>query len=73
MGGSFGPLLANIIMSEFKPGEFEFEKFDRNLMFDRFENQNPHFLDMEITSSGLKIYSKETFTRHDADFSRFIP
>ena len=53
----------------------EYGKFDRNLKFtfDKFENQNPHFLDMEITSNGLKIYRKDTFTGHYTDFSSFVP
>ena len=53
----------------------EFEKFDKNLKFtyDMFEDKNPHFLDMEITPSGLKIFRKSTFTGHYTDFSSFVP
>ena len=89
MGGSLGPLLANIIMTEIENKvvwkliddgiitfytrfvddtlllikqedinrvKTEFEKFDKNFKFtyDMLENENPHFLDIEITSTGLK-------------------
>ena len=44
----------------------EFNKFDKkkNIRFtvDRFENSNPHFLDLEICPDGLTIYRKDTFT-----------
>ena len=53
----------------------EFEKFDSNLKFtyEKFENENPHFLDIEITTTGLKIYRKDTFTGHYTDFNSFVP
>ena len=108
MGGSLGPLLANIIMVELEAkvirpliddGTIKFytrfvddtlllireediervkeqlERFDSNLKFtyDKFENGNPHFLDIEITSTGLKIYRKDTFTGHYTDFKSFVP
>ena len=108
MGGSLGPLLANIIMVELEDKivrklindgiikfytrfvddtlllikkddiervKAEFESFDTNLKFtfDAFENKNPHFLDIEITSSGLKIFRKDTFTGHYTNFSSFVP
>ena len=108
MGGSLGPLLANIIMTEMEKNvvrkliddgtirfytrfvddtlllikeedidrvKNEFENFDKNLKFtyEKFENENPHFLDIEITSTGLKIYRKDTFTGHYTDFSSFVP
>ena len=108
MGGSIGPLLANIIMIEFENQvvrkllanerikfytrfvddtllliknddieaiKIEFEKFDSNLKFtyDTFENENPHFLDIEITNNGLKVYRKDTFTGHYVNFSSFVP
>ena len=40
----------------------QLERFDSNLKFtyDKFENGNPHFLDIEITSTGIKIYRKDT-------------
>ena len=51
------------------------ERFDSNLKFtyDKFEDEAPHFLDIEITSNGLKIYRKPTFTGHYTDFSSFVP
>ena len=108
MGGSLGPLLANIIMAELEAqvvrplladGTIKFytrfvddtlllikeedierikqelERFDANLKFtyDKFENENPHFLDIEITSNGLKIYRKDTFTGHYTNFTSFVP
>jgi hypothetical protein len=108
MGGSLGPLLANIIMVELEAkiirpliddGTIKFytrfvddtlllikeedieriknalERFDSNLKFtyDKFENENPHFLDIEITSNGLKIYRKDTFTGHYTNFNSFVP
>ena len=108
MGGSLGPLLANIIMVELEAKvirpliddgtikfytrfvddtlllikeediervKSELEKFDSNLKFtyDKFEDENPHFLDIEITSNGLKIYRKDTFTGHYTDFDSFVP
>ena len=108
MGGSLGPLLANIIMVELEAkvirpliedGTIKFytrfvddtllllkeddiervkaqlERFDSNLKFtyDKFETETPHFLDLEITSNGLKIYRKETFTGHYTNFSSFVP
>ena len=53
----------------------ELERFESNLKFtyDKFETEIPHFLDIEITSNGLKIYRKETFTGHYTDFSSFVP
>ena len=55
--------------------KIEFEKFDSNLKFtyDTFENENPHFLDIEITNNGLKVYRKDTFTGHYVNFSSFVP
>ena len=108
MGGSLGPLLANIIMVELEAkvirpliddGTIKFytrfvddtlllikdddverikdalERFDSNLKFtyDKFEEGNPHFLDIEITSNGLKIYRKDTFTGHYTNFNSFVP
>ena len=108
MGGSLGPLLANIIMVELEAkvirplindGTIKFytrfvddtlllikeedierikdklERFDSNLKFtyDKFEDKNPHFLDIEITSNGLKIYRKDTFTGHYTDLNSFVP
>ena len=43
----------------------KFNSFDENLQFtvDRFENCNPHFLDLEIHDDGLTIYRKGTHNR----------
>ena len=40
----------------------ELQKFDKNLKFtvDNFENEVPHFLDIEIAPDGLLIYRKPT-------------
>jgi len=108
MGGSLGPLLANVIMTELEKKvvkpliddgtirfytrfvddtlllvkdedidllKNKFERFDKNLRFtyDKFENENPHFLDIEIATNGLKIYRKDTFTGHYTDFNSFVP
>ena len=108
MGGSLGPLLANIIMvkleakvirpliengtikfytrfvddtlllikeDDIEQIKDELERFDSNLKFTyyKFENEYPHFLDIEITSNGLKIYRKDTFTGHYTDFKSFVP
>ena len=102
MGGSLGPLVANIIMVELEAkvilpliddGTIKFytrfvddtlllireediervkeqlERFDSNL-YDKFGN--PHFLDIEITSTGLKIHRKDTFTGHYTDLKSFV-
>ena len=38
--------------------------FDKNLKFtvDKFENETPHFLDLEICPNGLKVFRKNTHT-----------
>ena len=53
----------------------ELEKFDRNLKFtyDCFEDEIPHFLDIELHEDGLKIYRKDTFTGHFTHFDSFVP
>ena len=106
MGGSLGPLLANIIMAELEDKvvrellndgtlkfytrfvddtlllmkkedvervKTKFENFDKNLKFtyELFEDENPHFLDIEISPIGLNIYRKDTFTGHYTNFSSF--
>ena len=42
----------------------KFNSFDNNLQFtvDKFENETPHFLDLEIHPDGLTIYRKDTST-----------
>ena len=41
-----------------------FNGFDKNLKFtvDKFENETPHFLDLEICPNGLKVFRKNTPT-----------
>ena len=53
----------------------KFENFDKNLKFtyELFEDENPHFLDIEISPIGLNIYRKDTFTGHYTNFSSFVP
>ena len=55
----------------------EFNKFDKkkNIRFtvDRFENCNPHFLDLEICPDGLTIYRKDTFTGQYTRADSFKP
>ena len=108
MGGSLGPVLANIIMTEFeqtvvkplidrklitfycryvddkllliKPDSIDlilnyFQKFDKNIRFtyDLFENNTPHFLDINISPNGIGIYRKDTFSGQYTNFDRFVP
>ena len=42
----------------------KFNSFDNNLQFtvDKFENERPHFLDLEFHPDGLTIYRKDTST-----------
>ena len=53
----------------------EFEKFDQNLKFtvDKFENEVPRFLDIEIAPDGLSIYSKPTQTGQYIHYSSNTP
>ena len=41
-----------------------FNGFDKNLKFtvDKFENETPHFLDLEICANGLTFFRKNTHT-----------
>ena len=108
MGDSLGPVLANIIMTEFeetiikqiidrgliafycryvddtllliKPDKINlildlFHKFDKNIRFtyDLFENTTPHFLDINISTNGIGIYRKDTFTGQYTNFDSFVP
>ena len=52
-----------------------FNKFDKNIKFtvDRFENEVPHFLDIEITPDGLNIFRKDTNTGQYINFESFAP
>ena len=51
----------------------KFNAFDKNLQFtvDKFENETPHFLDLEIHPDGLTIYRKDTHTGQFTNFSSF--
>ena len=40
--------------------------------YEKFENENPHFLDIGIAPNG-QIYRKDTFTGHYTDFNSFVP
>ena len=50
-----------------------FNKFDSNLKFtvDTFENETPHFLDLEISPNGLSIFRKNTFTGQYVNMDSF--
>ena len=49
--------------------------FDKNLKFtvDLFENEVPHFLDLEISLDGIMIYSKDTNTGLYVNCTSFVP
>ena len=51
----------------------KFNSFDKNLQFtvDKFENETPHFLDLEIHPDGLTIYRKDTHTGQFVNFSSY--
>ena len=52
-----------------------FNSFDENLKFtvDLFENEVPHFLDLEISLDGIMIYSKDTNTGLYVNCTSFVP
>ena len=52
-----------------------FNKFDRNLRFteDTFDNETPHFLDLEICPNGLSIDRKNTHTGQYVNMDSFTP
>ena len=65
-----------LIKKEHMPYIYEsFHKFDPNIRFtdDTFENENPHFLDIEISTSGLSIYRKDTFTGQYVNYNSYVP
>ena len=51
----------------------KFNSFNKNLQFtvDKFENETPHFLDLEIHPDGLTIYRKNTHTGQFVNFSSY--
>ena len=50
-----------------------FNEFNKNLKFtvDRFENETPHFLDLEIWPNGLTFFPKNTLTGHYINMDSF--
>ena len=50
-------------------------KFDNNLRFtvDVFQNEVPHFLDLELSPDGIKIFRKDTNTGLYVNFSSLVP
>ena len=53
----------------------KFNSFDKNLKFtvDNFENSKIHFLDLEISDSGIDIFRKTTHTGQYTRFDSFEP
>ena len=51
----------------------EFNRYHPSLQFtvDRFENEVPHFLDLEIHRTGIAIYRKDTHTAQYTNFESF--
>ena len=54
---------------------FIFNSFDKNLNFtvDKFENGKVHFLDLEISESGIDVFRKTTHTGQYTNFHSFEP
>ena len=51
----------------------QFCKFDRNIFtFDLVGNTTQYFLDINMASDGLAIYTKDTFTRQYTNFESFV-
>ena len=52
-----------------------FHKFDKNIRFtyDLFKNTTPHFLDINISTNGIGIYCKDTFTGQYTNLDSFVP
>ena len=51
----------------------KFNSFDKNIQFtvDTFENETPHFLDLEIHPDGISIYRKATHTGQFINYTSF--
>ncbi|XP_066932169.1 uncharacterized protein [Clytia hemisphaerica] len=49
--------------------------FDKSIQFtvDRFDNETPHFLDIEISPDGLSVYRKDTNTGQYINFQSHTP
>jgi hypothetical protein len=108
MGGSLGPVMANIILTEFeriiinplinsgiikfycryvddtlllvKHDDIDmllnkFHSFDSNIRFtyDKFPDEPPHFLDLNLDDHKFSIYRKHTFTGQYTNFDSFVP
>ena len=108
MGGSLGPVLANIILTEFeriiinplisngiikfycryvddtllliKHNDIEFllNRFhtfhpDIRFTYDKFSDEPPHFLDLNLHGNKFSIYRKHTFTGQYTHFDSFVP
>lgn len=52
-----------------------FNSFDKNMKFtvDEFKDVNPHFLDLEICTDGLKIFRKDTHTGQYTHIDSYTP
>ena len=50
-------------------------KFDPNLRFtvELFQNEVPHFLDLELSPNGISIFRKSTNTSLSTHFSSYLP
>ena len=49
-------------------------KFDNNMCFtvDMFQNEVPHFLDLELSTNGITIFQKDTNTSLYVNFTNFL-
>ena len=50
-------------------------KFDNRLRFtvDMFQNEVPHFLDLELSLDGVTVFRKDTNTGLYVNFTSFVP
>ena len=53
----------------------KFNSFDKNLNYtvDKFEDRKVHFLDLEISESGIDVFRKTTHTGQCTNFDSFEP